>query len=152
MAGPSMVPLAGRDPVPPALPAQDLAVEVELDIEIAGAAAPAASIAVYFVGTAGSNAWGGARSHAFGDTTKNPLVISISYALAEDQDSAPPQFKIAVDQALTTAAAAGRTVLVSSGVTVTAPGGASALVSSGVMVTAPGGASAVEPADQFTYN
>jgi hypothetical protein len=47
-------------------------VEVELDIEIAGAAAPGASIAVYFVGTAGSNAWVEALSRAFGDTGRSP--------------------------------------------------------------------------------
>ena len=33
----------------------DATVEVELDVEVAGAAAPGASLAVYFVGTAGTN-------------------------------------------------------------------------------------------------
>ena len=91
----------------------DATVEVELDVEVAGAAAPGASLAVYFVGTAGTNAWVEVISAAINDTTNNPSVLSISWGLAEDL--APDQFKTAVDQALASAAAAGITVLVASG-------------------------------------
>lgn len=91
----------------------DATIEVELDVEVAGAAAPGASLAVYFVGNAGTNAWVEVLSAAINDTTNNPSVLSISWGLAED--AAPDQFKSAVDQALASAAAAGITVLVASG-------------------------------------
>ena len=91
----------------------DATVEVELDVEVVGAAAPGASLAVYFVGTAGTNAWVEVISAAINDTTNNPSVLSISWGLAEDL--APDQFKTAVDQALASAGATGITVLVASG-------------------------------------
>lgn len=87
--------------------------EVELDIEVAGSAAPGASMAVYFVGTASTNNWVDAITAAINDSTNNPSVLSISWGLAED--AAPPQFLTPVDQALTSAAAAGLTVLIASG-------------------------------------
>ena len=87
--------------------------EVELDIEVAGSAAPGASLAVYFVGTATTNNWVDAITAAINDTTNNPSVLSISWGLAED--AAPPQFLTPVDQALTSAAAVGLTVLIASG-------------------------------------
>jgi len=87
--------------------------EVELDIEVAGSAAPGASLAVYFVGTASTNNWVDAITAAINDSTNNPSVLSISWGLAED--AAPPQFLTPVDQALTSAAAVGLTVLIASG-------------------------------------
>ena len=87
--------------------------EVELDIEVAGSAAPGASLAVYFVGTASTNNWVDAITAAINDSTNNPSVLSISWGLAED--AAPPQFLTPVDQALASAAAAGLTVLIASG-------------------------------------
>lgn len=87
--------------------------EVEFDIQIAGSAAPGASIAVYFAPNTGTSAWVGVLSRAVADVANNPSVLSISWSLAED--SAPAQFITAVDQALATAAAAGLTVLVCSG-------------------------------------
>jgi kumamolisin len=91
----------------------DATIEVELDIEVAGLAAPGASMAVYFVGTAGTNEWVEVLSAAINDSTNNPSVLSISWGLAED--AAPDQFKTAVDQTLASAAAAGITVLIASG-------------------------------------
>lgn len=91
----------------------DDTVEVELDIEVAGLAAPGARMAVYFVGNAGTNAWVDVLSAAINDSTNNPSVLSVSWVVAED--AAPAQFKAAVDQALVSAGAAGITVLTSSG-------------------------------------
>jgi kumamolisin len=91
----------------------DATVEVELDIEVAGLAAPGARLAVYFIGNAGTNAWVDALSAAINDSTNNPSVLSISWDAAED--AAPAQFKTAVDQALVSAGAVGITVLISSG-------------------------------------
>jgi kumamolisin len=87
--------------------------EVELDIEVAGSAAPGASIAMYFVGPSSTNNWVDAITAAIGDSTNNPSVLSISWGFAED--SAPPQFLTPADQALASAAAAGITVLIASG-------------------------------------
>ena len=92
---------------------QDDTLEVELDIEVAGAAAPGASIAMYFVGDSSTNGYVGALSYAIAAVANNPSVISISWSLAEDTYDL--QFITAVDHALATAAAAGLTVLVSSG-------------------------------------
>lgn len=91
----------------------DATVEVELDIEVAGLAAPGARLAVYFVGPAGTNAWVEVLSAAINDSTNNPSVLSISWDLAED--AAPDQFKDAVDKALAAAGAIGITVLIASG-------------------------------------
>lgn len=91
----------------------DATAEVEMDIEIAGSAAPGANLAVYFVGTASTNAWVSALSAAIHDSTNNPSVLSISWS--ENEDGQPHQFLTAADQALAAAAAAGLTVLVSSG-------------------------------------
>ena len=91
----------------------DATVEVELDIEVAGLAAPGASMAVYFVGTSGTNAWAEVISAAINDSTNNPSVLSISWDIAED--AAPDQYKHAVDLALAAAGAVGITVLIASG-------------------------------------
>jgi kumamolisin len=107
----------GSNSPTPAPPAQgpDYTEEVELDIEVAGAAAPGASIAVYFVGDAGTNAWAEGLSAAFYDVANNPSVISISYGLAEDSSDWTPQLRDTIDHTLATLAAAGLTVLVCSG-------------------------------------
>jgi kumamolisin len=88
-------------------------VEVELDIEVAGLAAPGARMAVYFVGRATSNQWVDVLSAAINDTTNNPSVLSISWDIAED--AVPDQFKNAVDLALAAAGGIGITVLIASG-------------------------------------
>lgn len=87
--------------------------EVELDIEVAGSAAPGARLAVYFVGSASTNNWVDALSAAIADSTNNPSVLSISWGFAED--ALPHQFLTSVDQTLASAGAAGITVLVASG-------------------------------------
>jgi kumamolisin len=113
------VPVAGGSnsptPTPPPLGQPDYTAEVELDIEIAGAAAPGASIVVYFVGDASSNGYVDALSAAIADVANNPSVISISWSAAEDSTQWPMQDITAIDQALATAAAAGLTVLICSG-------------------------------------
>ena len=91
----------------------DATVEVELDIEVAGLAAPGARMAVYFVGTASTNQWVDVLSAAINDSTNNPSVLSISWDIAED--AAPDQYKDAVDHALAAAAGIGITVLIASG-------------------------------------
>jgi kumamolisin len=86
--------------------------EVMLDIEVAGAVAPQAAIAVYF----GPNTDAGfldAITTAIHDTTNKPSVISISWGGPES--SWTPQAMTAFDQAFQAAAAIGITVCVASG-------------------------------------
>lgn len=86
--------------------------EVTLDIEIAGALAPGARIAVYFA----PNSEAGfldAVSHALHDKTNQPSVISISWGAPES--TWPAQTLNALNEALQTAVALGVTVCVASG-------------------------------------
>ena len=87
--------------------------EVELDIEVAGSAAPGASLAVYFVGSNTTNSWLDAVNAAIGDSANNPSVLSISWGAAED--SVPGQLIAPVNLALASAGAVGITVLIASG-------------------------------------
>ena len=87
--------------------------EVELDIEVAGSAAPGASLAVYFVGSNTTNSWLDAVNAAIGDSANNPSVLSISWGAAED--SVPGQLIAPVNLALSSAGAVGITVLIASG-------------------------------------
>ncbi|GAB3626345.1 peptidase S53 [Pandoraea terrae] len=86
--------------------------EVTLDIEIAGALAPGATLAVYF--TQNSDAgFLDAVSRAVHDTTHNPSVISISWGGPEDAWTA--QSLRAFDTVLQEAAALGVTVCAAAG-------------------------------------
>jgi kumamolisin len=86
--------------------------EVMLDIEVAGAIAPAAKIAVYFAPNT-DQGFLDAITTAVHDTTNQPSVISISWGSAESQwtDQARTNF----DEAFQSAAAMGVTVCVASG-------------------------------------
>jgi kumamolisin len=86
--------------------------EVELDIEVAGAVAPAATIAVYFAPNTDAG-FLDAVTTAVHDTTNQPSVVSISWGQAESQWT--QQAMAAMDQAFQDAAALGVTVCVASG-------------------------------------
>jgi kumamolisin len=87
-------------------------VEVMLDIEVAGAVAPDASIVVYFAPN-DDRGFLDAVTTAVHDTTHRPSVISISWGAAESRWSA--QAMASMDQAFQDAAAAGVTVCCASG-------------------------------------
>lgn len=86
--------------------------EVDLDIEIAGAIAPGAHIAVYFAPNT-DRGFLDAITKAVHDTTHNPSVISISWGSAEANWTA--QAMQAMDEAFQTAAILGVTVCVAAG-------------------------------------
>jgi kumamolisin len=86
--------------------------EVMLDIEIAGAVAPGASIAVYFAPNS-EQGFIDAISAAVHDSVNKPSVISISWGAPESEWSA--QGLQAMDQAFQAAAALGVTVCCASG-------------------------------------
>jgi kumamolisin len=89
--------------------------EVVLDIEVAGAIAPAASIAVYFA----PNTTGGfidAVNTAVHDDIRKPTVVSISWGGPEDPDGqVASQYLDALNEAIQQAAALGVTVCVAAG-------------------------------------
>ena len=87
--------------------------EVMLDIEVAGAVAPAAKIVVYFAAGATDQDFINAISDAVHDTTNNPSVISISWGGPES--SSDQTFQTQFDEVLKAAAALGITVTVASG-------------------------------------
>ena len=86
--------------------------EVMLDIEVAGAVAPKAKIAVYFALNT-DNGFLAALNAALHDNVRKPSVISISWGSAEDFNT--PQALNAFNQALQDAATLGVTVCCSSG-------------------------------------
>lgn len=86
--------------------------EVALDIEVAGAIAPGASIAVYFAPNS-DQAFIDATTTAIHDTTNNPSIISISWGGPEDDWSA--QALTGLDSAFADAALLGVTVFVAAG-------------------------------------
>src|SRR5271163_2495355 len=86
--------------------------EVMLDIEVAGAIAPAAHIAVYFAPNTDAG-FLDAVTTAIHDTTNKPSVISISWGGPES--SWTPQSLTAFDSAFQAAAAVGITVCIASG-------------------------------------
>ena len=86
--------------------------EVMLDIEVAGAAAPQASFAVYFAPNTDAG-FIDAVTTAIHDTTNRPSVISISWGGPESTWTS--QAMAALDQAFQDAAAMGITVCVASG-------------------------------------
>jgi kumamolisin len=89
--------------------------EVALDIEVAGAIAPGASIAVYFA----PNTSGGfidAVKAAVHDSVRKPSVVSISWGGPEDPNGQfTAQFLDGLNEALQAAAAMGVTVCVAAG-------------------------------------
>jgi kumamolisin len=86
--------------------------EVMLDIEVVGAVAPGANIAVYFAPNTDAG-FLDAITTAIHDTKNKPSVISISWGSAES--SWTPQSMTAFDSAFQAAAAMGITVCVASG-------------------------------------
>lgn len=89
-------------------------VEVDLDIEVAGAVAPGAQIVVYFAPFT-EQGWVDVISTAVNDTLHKPSVISVSWGFAEGNDIWSQQAIQAVDQSLQAAAAMGITVCVAAG-------------------------------------
>jgi kumamolisin len=90
----------------------DADIEVGLDIEVAGALAPGATLAVYFAPNTDQGFYE-AISQAAHDTTYKPSVLSISWGGPED--SWTDQSRTAMETALQDAAALGVTVTVASG-------------------------------------
>jgi kumamolisin len=86
--------------------------EVALDIEVAGAVAPGASIAVYFAPNS-DQAFVDATTTAIHDTANNPSIISISWGGPEDDWT--DQTRLALDSAFADAALLGVTVFVAAG-------------------------------------
>lgn len=86
--------------------------EVMLDIEVAGAIAPGASIAVYFAPNTDAG-FLDAVTTAIHDTARRPSVISISWGSAESTWT--QQAMTAMDEAFQAAAVMGITVCVASG-------------------------------------
>jgi kumamolisin len=87
--------------------------EVMLDIEVAGAVAPAAKIVVYFAPNSGNKGFIDAISAAVHDTERNPQVISISWGGPED--FVDKQSLNAFHEIFVVAANAGITICVASG-------------------------------------
>ncbi|GLQ92868.1 S53 family peptidase [Dyella acidisoli] len=90
----------------------DADIEVGLDIEVAGALAPGATIAVYFSPNTDQGFYE-AISQAAHDTTYKPSVMSISWGGPEDNWSS--QSRTAMETALQDAAALGVTVVSAAG-------------------------------------
>ena len=90
----------------------DADIEVTLDIEVAGALAPAATLAVYFAPNTDQGFYE-AISQAAHDTTNKPSVISISWGGPEDSWNS--QSRDAMETAMQDAAALGVTVVTAAG-------------------------------------
>lgn len=93
-------------------PGGDADGEVMLDIEVVGAVAPGAKIAVYFAPNT-DQGFVDAISQAVHDSTRNPSLISISWGASEDVWT--DQARKAMDAAFQDAAALGVTVTVAAG-------------------------------------
>jgi len=93
-------------------PGSDADGEVMLDIEVAGAIAPGASIAVYFAPNT-DQGFIDAITDAVHDTTRKPSVISISWGGPED--SWTQQSQTAMNAALQDASTLGVTVAIAAG-------------------------------------
>ena len=88
--------------------------EVMLDIEVAAAVCPRATLAVYFSNFT-EKGWVDVIDAALDDTTNSPGVLSISYGLAEGADIWTQQAMDAVNDALQEAALRGITICVAAG-------------------------------------
>jgi len=86
--------------------------EVQLDLEVAGACAPGASLVAYFAPNT-DQGFLDALTTAVHDTTHRPTIVSISWGSPEDQWTA--QARSALNDACQDAAALGVTVLVAAG-------------------------------------
>jgi kumamolisin len=99
-------------------PGSDADGEVVLDIDVAGAAAPGARIAVYFAQFTEAG-WVAALTKAVHDTVNRPSVISISWGFGEFEDAGTlawtPAVMEEVNRTLKEAANLGVTVIVASG-------------------------------------
>jgi hypothetical protein len=95
-------------------PNDDYTIETNLDISVAGAAAPGAALAVYFAPWT-EQGWVDVVTKAVHDATNKPSVISISYGLAEGTDIWSTACINAVSATFQEAAALGVTVLAASG-------------------------------------
>jgi kumamolisin len=93
-------------------PGTDADGEVMLDIEVVGATAPGANIAVYFAPNT-DQGFVDAISQAVHDTTRKPSIVSISWGGPEDSWTA--QSRAAMNAALQDAGAVGVTVTVAAG-------------------------------------
>ena len=87
-------------------------VEVALDIDVIGAAAPGATQVVYFAPNNGDQGFVDAISEA---TQASPAPIAISISWGQSEDSWTAQGRAAMDAAISDAAALGITVCVASG-------------------------------------
>ncbi len=87
--------------------------EVMLDVEMVGAVAPGAGIAVYFAADASSASFVNAVSQAIHDSVNKPSVISISWGGPEESWTA--QARTQMERMLIEAAALGITVTVAAG-------------------------------------
>ncbi len=87
-------------------------VEVNLDVDVIGAAAPGAAQVVYFAPNNGDQGFVDAISQA-AHATPAPVAISISWGMSEDGWTA--QGRLAMDQAMADAAALGITVCAAAG-------------------------------------
>jgi len=89
--------------------------EVVLDIEVAGAVAPGAKIAVYFAPNTSSGFINAIKAAVY-DKVRKPSVISISWGGPEDaKGDFAPSYMDALNEAIRDAGAVGVTVCVSSG-------------------------------------
>jgi kumamolisin len=93
-------------------PGSDADAEVMLDIEVVGALAPAAAIAVYFAPNTDQGFYE-AISQAAHDAARKPSIMSISWGSPEDSWTGPS--RDAMQSALQDAAALGVTVTVAAG-------------------------------------
>ena len=93
-------------------PGDSADVEVMLDIEVAGAVAPGANIAVYFAPNT-DQGFVDAISEATHDSANNPSVISISWGASEDAWT--EQSRNAMEAAFQDAAVVGVTITVAAG-------------------------------------
>jgi kumamolisin len=112
--GPGNVP--GQDTVEAALERRDSTLEVMLDIQVAGAIAPEATLAIYFSENS-AQGWVDALYKAINDQLNHPSVISISYSGAESDYAFgfPEAARVEIERALQLAAAKGITVCCASG-------------------------------------
>ena len=100
----------GNTPTPPDAQGDTPDAEVMLDIEVAGAIAPAAHVVVYFAPFT-ERGWVDVLTTAVHDSTNKPSVLSISWGLNEGFDLWTPQALAAVNNAFKEAAARGHRIL-----------------------------------------
>lgn len=95
-------------------PAPGFDSEVTLDIQVAGAVAPGASLAVYFAPNT-TQGFIDCVNAALHDDVNKPSIVSISWGSPEDQPYSDPQLVHGLDQALQDAVKLGITVCAATG-------------------------------------